>query len=86
MAKEKVQIRKAPKFLPFLILFAVIGVIIALILNATVSDADRTAQPVLGVLIAYLAGVGGALGLILALVLDFISRKRSKTVEAERSR
>lgn len=86
MAKEKVQIRKAPKFLPFLILFAVIGVIIALILNASVSDADRTAQPVLGVLMAYLAGIGGAFGLVFALVLDFISRKRSKTVEAERSR
>ena len=86
MAKEKVQIRKAPKFLPFLILFAVIGVIVALILNASVSDADRTAQPVLGVLMAYLAGIGGAFGLVFALVLDFISRKRSKTVEAERSR
>ena len=86
MAKEKVQIRKAPKFLPFLILFAVIGVIIALILNASVSDVDRTAQPVLGVLMAYLAGIGGAFGLVFALVLDFISRKRSKTVEAERSR
>jgi uncharacterized membrane protein len=86
MAKEKVQIRKAPKFLPFLILFAVIGVIVALVLNASVSDADRTAQPVLGVLMAYLAGIGGAFGLILALVLDFISSKRSKTVEAERSR
>lgn len=86
MAKEKVQIRKAPRFLPFLILFAVIGVIIALILNASVSDADRTAQPVLGVLMAYLAGIGGAFGLVFALVLDFISRKRSKTVEAERSR
>ena len=86
MAKEKVQIRKAPKFLPFLILFAVIGVIVALILNASVSDADRTAQPVLGVLMAYLAGIGGAFGLVFALVLDFISSKRSKTVEAERSR
>ena len=86
MPKEKVQIRKAPKFLPFLILFAVIGVVVALILNSFISDADRTAQPILGYLIAWLAGIGGAFGLVFALVLDFISRKRSKTVEATRSR
>ncbi len=86
MPKEKVQIRKAPKFLPFLILFAVIGVVVALILNSFISEADRTAQPILGYLIAWLAGIGGAFGLVFALVLDFISRKRSKTVEATRSR
>lgn len=86
MPKENVQIRKAPKFLPFLILFAVVGVVVALILNSFISDADRTAQPILGYLIAWLAGIGGAFGLVFALVLDFISRKRSKTVEATRSR
>ncbi len=86
MPKEKVQIRKAPKFLPFLILFAVVGVVVALILNSFISDADRTAQPILGYLVAYLAGVGGAFGLVVALVFDFISRKRSKTLDATRSR
>lgn len=86
MPKEKVQIRKAPKFLPFLILFAVVGVVVALILNTFISDADRTAQPILGYLVAYLAGIGGAFGLVVALVLDFISRKRSKTLDATRSR
>ena len=86
MPKEKVQIRKAPKFLPFLILFAALGVVVALILNTFISDADRTAQPILGYLIAYLAGIGAAFGLVVALVIDFISRKRSKTLEATRSR
>ena len=86
MPKEKVQIRKAPKFLPFLILFAALGVVVALILNTFISDADRTTQPILGYLIAYLAGIGAAFGLVVALVIDFISRKRSKTLEATRSR
>jgi ATP/ADP translocase len=86
MPKEKVQIRKAPKFLPFLILFAAVGVVVALLLNTFISDADRTAQPILGYLIAYLAGIGAAFGLVVALVIDFISRKRSKTLEATRSR
>ena len=86
MAKEKVEIRKAPKFLPFMILFAVGGAVVALILNIIIPDSARTAQPILGYLLAFLAGVGAALGLIFALVLDFVSRKRIKTLEAERSR
>ncbi len=86
MAKEKVQIRKAPKFLPFLLLFAGVGVVVALILNLFISDAERTAEPILGFLVAYLGGLGGAFGLVVALVIDYISRKRSKTLEAERSR
>ena len=85
MAKEKVEIRKAPKFLPFLILFAVIGVIVAVVLNAFIPEADRTTQPILGYLIGYLAALGAVLGLIVALVLDIISRKRVKRLEAERS-
>lgn len=86
MAKENVRIRKAPKFLPFLILFAIVGVVVAIILNLFISDADRTTAPILGYLIAVLGGLGGVFGLLVALVLDFISGKRSKTLEAERSR
>ncbi|MEN9603855.1 MAG: hypothetical protein RL545_544 [Actinomycetota bacterium] len=86
MPKEKVEIRKAPKFLPFMILFAVFGAVVALILNASIPDSARTAQPILGYLLAYLAAAGAVVGLVLALVIDFISRKRIKTLDAERSR
>ena len=86
MPKEKVQIRKAPKFLPFLILFAAIGIVVALILNTFISYAVFCLKKKKGYLIAYLAGIGGAFGLLVALVIDFISRKRSKTLEATRSR
>jgi hypothetical protein len=86
MPKEKVQIRKAPKFLPFMILFAVVGVIVALLLNTQISDDARTAQPILGYLVVCLGGLGGVIGILLALVIDAISRARSKTLEATRSR
>ena len=86
MAKEKVEIRKAPKFLPFMILFGVVGVVVALILNANIPESSRTAQPILGYLVAYLAAAGAVVGLVIALVLDFVSRKRAKTLDAERSR
>jgi hypothetical protein len=37
-------------------------------------------------LVTYLSGAGAALGLILALIVDGVSRLRAKTVVAERSR
>lgn len=86
MPKEKVRIRKAPKFLSFMILFGVIGFITALFLNANISEEVRTGQPILGYLVGYLTLLGGIFGLIIALVIDYISQKRAKTVEATRSR
>jgi multisubunit Na+/H+ antiporter MnhB subunit len=86
MPKEKVRIRKAPKFLPFMILFGAVGLLVALFLNANIDDESRTAQPILGYLVGYLVVLGAIFGLIVALVIDVISRKRAKTVEATRSR
>lgn len=86
MPKEKVRIRKAPKYLPFMILFGAIGFIVALVLNANIDEESRTAQPILGFLIGYLVVLGAIFGLIVVLILDYISRKRAKTVEATRSR
>jgi multisubunit Na+/H+ antiporter MnhB subunit len=86
MPKEKVRIRKAPKFLPFMILFGVVGLLFALFLNANIDEESRTSQPILGYLVGYLVALGAILGLIVALVIDLISRKRAKTVEATRSR
>ena len=86
MPKEKVRIRKAPKYLPFMILFGVIGFFVALFLNANIDESTRTAQPILGYLIGYLVVLGAIVGLIVVLILDYISRKRAKTVDATRSR
>lgn len=86
MAKEKVEIRKAPKFLPFMLVFAGLGLVLAIVLNSFISDEDRTAQPILGYLIGYLSAIGAVLGLVVALVFDAISRARIKTLDATRSR
>ena len=86
MPKEIVRIRKAPKFLPFMIVFGVVGLVLALFLNANIDEDSRTAQSILGYLVGYLVVLGAIVGLIVALVIDLISRKRAKTVEATRSR
>ena len=87
MAKTKeqrvdVSIRRSPKYLSFIIIGAVLGIVTAFILNAVVPDDQRSAEPVLGYLVAFLAGVGAAVGIIAALVLDRIFAARAKVAKA----
>ena len=79
---EKVSIRRSPKYLPFLITGGVIGVIAAGILGLTIPMEQRTAEPVVTYLIAYLGAGGAVLGIIAALIVDRIGVARAKTVEA----
>lgn len=82
MKTESVSIRRSPKYLPFLITGGVLGVTVAVILNFMIPADSRTNEPVVTYLIAYLGGLGAALGIILATVLDRIGRARAKTLEA----
>lgn len=82
MKTESVSIRRSPKYLPFLITGGVLGVTVAVILNFMIPADSRTNEPVVTYLIAYLGGLGAALGIILAVVLDRIGQARAKTLEA----
>jgi hypothetical protein len=86
MAKENVTIRKAPKYLPFLLAFASIGFIAAVIVYLNIDESSKGNASILGLLLTYFSGAGAALGLVVALILDGISRLRAKTAVAERSR
>jgi hypothetical protein len=87
MAKTKeeaveVSIRRSPKYLNFIILGAILGIVAAFILNANVPEASRSAEPILGYLIAFLAGAGAGLGIITAVVLDRLLAARAKVAKA----
>lgn len=86
MAKQNVTIRKAPKYLPFLLAFASIGFIAAVIVYLNIDESAKGNASILGLLLTYFSGAGAALGLVVALILDGISRLRAKTAVAERSR
>jgi hypothetical protein len=81
------NIRKAPKFFPFLIAGAVVGFAVALILNGlSVSPIDPitgSPQPsILGYLLVFLGMSGAGLGLATAVILDRIFVARTKQVKA----
>jgi len=79
---EQVQIRRSPKYLQFLITGGILGLIIALILNASIAADARTAAPILGYLVAFSVAIGAALGMVAAVILDRIGTARAKTLEA----
>ena len=75
---ETVEIRRFPKFLPFLITGGVIGFILALITWL----ATGANQAFFGYLISYGTGLGVAAGIIAATMLEAATRKRAKRVQA----
>lgn len=87
MAKKKTEeltVRRAPKFLSFLLLGAVVGIVAAIIVNAVAGG--KSEVPILGYLMVYFGVIGMGLSLSVSLVIDLISRAKSRVVKAERSR
>jgi NADH:ubiquinone oxidoreductase subunit K len=86
MPKETVRIRRAPKYLTFLLLFATFGLITAVVVYLNIDEASKGNASIFGLLVTFLSAAGAAIGLGVALIVDGVSRLRSKTVVAERSR
>ncbi len=76
------RIRRAPKFLPFMSIGTIFGVVLALVLSSLMPADPKGGTSILGVLVVYLGGAGFMSGTLVALGFDWISRTRSKEVEA----
>ena len=80
---ETVTIRRSPRFLRFFILGLIVGVIAALILTvAFPTDGEYTVLQVFGFMLLITLVLGGALGLVVAIILDRTVGKRTITAEA----
>jgi hypothetical protein len=79
---QDVKIRRSPKYLPFLITGGVIGAIIGTVLGLSIPADQRTAEPLITYLIAFIGGLGVVAGIVAAIVVDRIGVARAKTVEA----
>lgn len=83
--RREVTVRRAPKYVPFLILGGLVGVVAAAVV-AYALPGDATFDPgeVFGFFLVMFAAAGAILGAALALVLDRRSVKRQEraTVEA----
>ncbi|MEN9715930.1 MAG: hypothetical protein RJA35_1397 [Actinomycetota bacterium] len=81
--KEDVQIRRAPKFQPFLLTGGAFGLVLAFVLFfATGQNASKDWASTLGVMIVFMSAVGAFGGLYLAVVFDRVSKSKSKVTTA----
>lgn len=69
-----------------MLLFAAAGFVLALVLYFSIDESAKTGASIFGMLVGYLSAAGAAVGLIVALVVDWASTRRAKTVTADRSR
>ncbi|MGP9501083.1 hypothetical protein ACT3TS_02580 [Specibacter sp. AOP5-B1-6] len=81
---RKLKVRTAPKYVPFLIAGALVGIAAAAILTFTLPPSeDFEASSVFGLFAVLLVLPGAGLGAIVALVLDLQGRRRAKTLIVE---
>lgn len=82
----EVTIRRAPKVPVFLILGGALGSIVTLVLTMTQeADPEVGYAASFGYFLLYGLPAGVLLGALVALVLDFVSRRRAKRGVAERT-
>jgi len=82
--RREVTVRRAPKYVPFLILGGLVGVAVAAIIAyALPGDASYDAGSVFGFFMVLCAAGGVILGAIAALVLDRVSVRRAQRAVVE---
>ena len=68
---EQVTVRRSPKFLTFMIVGIILGIIAALVLTfALPNDSEFTLTQIFGFMLLITGTLGGTLGLIFALIAD----------------
>jgi uncharacterized membrane protein len=86
VASEQVDalVRRSPRYLRFLLVGAVAGIIVALILTVAFPENDQfSVGQVFGFLILLFGVIGMTIGAVVALVLDRMLAKRARSATAE---
>ena len=82
--QRQISVRRAPKYVPFLVAGGIVGVVAAAFVSFTVpAPADYTQESVFGYFMVLFAAGGVLLGAIVALVLDRLSVRRTERAVVE---
>jgi hypothetical protein len=82
---EEVEIRRAPKVLPFALTGAVMGVALSGLLYLAIDPANRSSENLFGLLLVSLGSLGLGVGVGVAIFTDIVSAKRVRRAQAVRS-
>ena len=81
--QEVVEIRRAPKFLPFLLTGGAVGLVLALLLFFGTGQFNKSDwASTLGVLVLFMCAIGTFGGLYLVIVFDKLSKAKAKRTTA----
>jgi hypothetical protein len=82
--RRAVTVRRAPKYVPFLIAGALLGVVVAAVIAYGLPADERyDANAVFGFFLIFCAAGGAILGAVVALVLDRLSVRRAERAVVE---
>ena len=79
------KIRRAPRFIPFMLTGVLVGGVIAIILSLSVTTQDGKTAGFLTQLLVYCLGLGAGLGVLSAVILDAVTTRRSKDVQVSKT-
>jgi len=82
---EEVEIRRAPKVLPWGLTGAVVGMIVALLLSVVAPESESSSYNVLGLLLVSLGSLGLGAGIALAILVDLVTASKAKRASAIRA-
>jgi hypothetical protein len=84
MADEEIEIRRAPKVIPWMLTGAAVGMIVALILSLVTPSNPELPENFLGLMLIAFGSLGLGLGVLVAIAFDLISARRAKRAIANR--
>ncbi|AJT41979.1 hypothetical protein [Psychromicrobium lacuslunae] len=79
----KVSVRRAPKYVPFLVAGGVVGLIATVIVAFAVPNDQYDKGTIFGFFLVLIALVGVGLGGVVALIFDFFGRRRARQAVVE---
>jgi hypothetical protein len=88
MSKDKtetVKIRRAPKFVPFMITGFLLGGVVALGLSLLITTEEGKTAGFITQVLVYCLGLGASLGLVAAVVFDAVAARKLKDVQVTKS-
>ena len=81
---ETAKIRRAPKFIPFMLTGVLLGGVVAIVLSLSITTQDGKTGGFLTQLLVYCLGLGAGLGVVAAVVFDAVTARRAKDVQVSK--
>ena len=81
---EEVEIRRAPKILPWMLTGVVFGLVLAFVLYLLIPENQRSNENILGLLILALGSLFGGVGVALSIFIDLTTARNVKRATAKR--